>query len=356
MAKEERSSFVIVEDASGKNTIGNNAKGVVLEFTVVNKSMPLQPWAFGIQQRTVRTDYPGGSLPTEQVLGWNFTPFTVEGVWQDKYNYDGYAIDTWKKFELLVQRGNPVTITWGTFTISGLITDADFEVKRQAHIGYKFTLSPHTRSKDKKIGKASERKSARTMESEQQEILDLIDELNKNAPLGFIAGNLVQDVVDKAKDMKRTIEEIQFAIETGFSGDAFSSSLTVLNLAGQFGKVATIGADMAGLVKLTSSANDLIYFTDAAKTLDFDYWHKQAAYVARTAVFFGLTNAASIKKQAEPDAKRLYRPAAGESMYAVSNKFYGTPHNWRFISERNNLDTFVMTGDELLVIPDIAKR
>src|SRR5262249_14467652 len=52
-----------------------------------------------------------------------------------------------------------------------------------------------------------------------------------------------------------------------------------------------------------------------------------------------------------PDAQALYQPRAKESLYGISDRFYGTPHRWREIADKNGLNYFVLTGSELLVIP-----
>jgi hypothetical protein len=46
----------------------------------------------------------------------------------------------------------------------------------------------------------------------------------------------------------------------------------------------------------------------------------------------------------------------GESLYAISRKFYGTPHAWRLIYDRNHLTSVTLTGDEILIIPERGRR
>ena len=351
-------NFVIQEVGTGKALKGNNAKPIRLELTVTGKSMPFRPWKFGVTQRTIRTDYPGSTTPTEQILGWNFDEFSLEGRLDDKYNTPGFAAETQKTMELLVQRGNPVSMTWTNWTVSGVITNIEFDVRREWDIGYKITFSPHTRAKDPATAqdKSSGRKSASNMQKEINEQYEAMDDLAKAAPLGSILGTRVGDVVDQLNDMKRQVEEIAFAIETGNFGDPLSAGINILTIAGMFSKVATIGGNITGLLSDAKSSDDLSYLTDAQKTLDFDYWAKQTAWVARQATFFGITNATAVKKLESPDAKRIYRPQVGESMYGISNKFYGTPHNWRIIAERNKISDFILTGDEILVIPDAVTK
>jgi hypothetical protein len=62
----------------------------------------------------------------------------------------------------------------------------------------------------------------------------------------------------------------------------------------------------------------------------------------------------SLLAQADPNALALYQPHAGESLYAISNRFFKTPHRWREIAARNGLKTVVLEGTELLIIPNAA--
>jgi hypothetical protein len=360
--------FVIQENAVGKNLVGNNAQPIKIEFEVSKKSMPVAPWSFGIQQRTARTDYPGSQVPTEQILGWNFTPFTLSGRLDDRYNSPGYAMETQRLIELLVQRGNPTTFSWAAdgageiLTIDGIAVEANFDVRRQWDIGYSITVSPHIRSKETTIIALpfEQPKSASQYQKDLQEKLAQLQSLSETAAeldtTLLTKGRRFADVVDQLKDLKRGIEEIVFAIQIGGTGSVPELALTVLNVSNRFFDVAKVGANLSDLLKDANSNDDLMYITNAAKAMDYDFWAKETAFVARSMIFFGIDNATTLKKQAEPDAKRLYRPKAGESLYGISNRFYGNPHSWNVIAERNKLSDFILTGDELLVIPDVARR
>ena len=74
--------------------------------------------------------------------------------------------------------------------------------------------------------------------------------------------------------------------------------------------------------------------------------------VGRVLLGSSLAGAADMDERQSPHAERLYRPLAGESLYAISRKFYATPHAWHLIAQRNNLTVFEMTGEELLIIPE----
>jgi hypothetical protein len=127
--------------------VGNSLQptGVEFKFGRENFSGPRGPQNFGVQLRTSRQDLPGGEEPVEQVLGWNYTPFTVTGVWDDRYAGSGYAEQTRRDFEEMVKRGNPVRYQFEQIAFVGLITNLNINYRRQDQQGYSFTISPHFR-------------------------------------------------------------------------------------------------------------------------------------------------------------------------------------------------------------------
>jgi len=92
----------------------------------------------------------------------------------------------------------------------------------------------------------------------------------------------------------------------------------------------------------------------AIGVLTFEDWSRSLRYTARVTMYQGLAGERSSAERAQPDAKHLYRPHAGESLYAISRRFYGTPFAWRLIYERNALTSFTLTGTETLIIPERA--
>jgi hypothetical protein len=110
---------------------------------------------------------------------------------------------------------------------------------------------------------------------------------------------------------------------------------------------------------------DLLYATDADEALNYEngegvllynLWARGLMYQARRMVVVGRRAAGELQQRAEPNALALYRPEAGEHLYAISNRFYRTKESWRAIAKRNGLTTYTLTGEELLVIPEVTER
>src|SRR5438445_9385667 len=84
-------------------TAGQSAgQGVQFTFSEAGRSLPRNDWTVARKIRVKRRDYAGTDIPTEQVLGSNFEPFTLEGVWDNRYNGGttaNFAEDTLHAFE-----------------------------------------------------------------------------------------------------------------------------------------------------------------------------------------------------------------------------------------------------------------
>jgi hypothetical protein len=126
--------FTITEMKRVSSSGGASAftpSGVSFEWTADEHNIPANSWAMPIAMRTSRTDLPGAEEPVEQILGWNFEPFTCTGVWDDRYMGAGAAFDTFKEFELLVKRGNLVRFEFERVTMHGIITGFTPDYKRR---------------------------------------------------------------------------------------------------------------------------------------------------------------------------------------------------------------------------------
>jgi hypothetical protein len=126
---------------------------------------------------------------------------------------------------------------------------------------------------------------------------------------------------------------------------------SVARVAAAFGALASASAALLPLLA-GNPVGTALTVLQAMPVLTFNAWSREMAFQARAMVLAALGAQQDLLSRVGPDAMALYRPQAGESLYAISNRFYHTPHRWREISDRNNLKEFVLEGDELLVIPN----
>lgn len=319
------------------------------------RAMPKRPWELTGKLRTVRTDYPGAKTPTEQVLGPNHEPFSLNGRWDDRYNFAGFAVQEMRRFEEMCRRGNLVRIQFQNQAFECLITDWKFTYRREWEILYQFSVSVHDRPED--FGTDDRSPDVPKTPTERAEELDLtafnlIAEQNKANRLLLKSG--VRDEVELAREvLQNNTNSINDTIDQRELGvfDEDPGITPFGRLSTQFRTAQTSAFEMVDATIETRSDLDASAKT-ALNVLNFEVWHRSMRFLGRVAMGQALDGAKDMQTRDAPDAVRLYRPQKGEHLYSISRRFYGTPHAWRFIAERNRLTDFELQGNELLIIPE----
>jgi hypothetical protein len=316
------------------------------------RACPRAPWKIGLTQHTVRTDYPNARTPSEQVMGPRRKPFTLEGRWLDKWNYEGYAEEELERFEKLVERGNRCRFAYGNQVLEGVITDLEADYRGSWEIGYAFTVSVHNRpegldpSRTFEIPNSPE-KSFDDLDLAVQAML----EHHRAAPRAALSTSLASDVDASLATLTASREALSQTIDNRARKASQSPIDAFQRVATQFR--AARGAAYALTVALSAVRADTeMGWQTALGVLNFETWIRGLRFGARVAMGSGHAGAAAADEQARPNALRLYRPRAGESLYSIARKFYGTPHAWHLIYQRNALSSLRLAGTETLIIPE----
>lgn len=335
--------------------------GVSFKWSNGDFTAPRGSWQFGLQLRTVRKDLPGSEDPVEHVLGWNYSPFSISGVWDDRKAGSGYAVQTWRDFEALVKRGNFVEIQFEQVAITGLITKIDFNYKRKDYIGYSIAVSPHKRYEGETVRQDvnSSRRVTLDPAAAVAKARAGLEDLQRAHALARAANlSQVQQLLGTGlfATVDGIIDDLAVSI-TDVEGIVNKEILKAQEVANSFSRavqtMATIKTKITSLLNATqhavSTANMAI--DSAVSTLQYESWIRGMAASSR--LFANATGQAqqdiSLRANAKP--RRLHRARQGESLYAISNLYYGTPHQWRRIMTYNKLPSLVLAGGELLVIP-----
>lgn len=306
----------------------------------------------GGQLRRVRTDYPGLVQPTEQILGSVHKDHNYTGRWDDRYNFPGYAFNERRRFEDMVRRGPVVQISFQSQVYLGIIVDWDFEDYRREDIGYTFTVSVHTKSSDSVNTRAPQDvKSAEEVITRAEIAKFALDNEAELAPQSALGGDLFSNV---SGFLDRVTVALDDASATVDNRDRAPGLKTI----GQFKRIATQmraagGAASAVIDAMVGVRADLdLTFRTAMSVLDFEAWSRGLRHQARLLRWESMQGARAMEERDAPAAEAFYEPYEGESLYSVSRRFYGTPHGWRTIADRNNLQTMTLDGTEKLVIPE----
>ena len=327
-------------------------------WTNDKRSAPRGSWKFGVQQRSVREDYPGVEQPVEQILGPNYKEFNLSGVWDDRYNYGGFALETMRAFEKLVQRGSICRLEFETVSINGLIKDINFDYQRAARIGYEFTVSPHFRSAaGLATGNAGGRKSSEAFKpvNEYRDVVNAIaDAANltqAQAPAIKMSGTSFPAVKARLTELQAATASLQDTVDQRITAPGLTTFESLRRAANALVVIKGTAAGLMTDIAAFKSTNETAFNT-AVDILDFDTWRCSLGAYARKLFITGDKGSRELGRRAEPKAIALYRPQLGESLYSISQRFYGTPTQWQLIATRNGLTTMTLQGTELLIIPE----
>jgi len=264
-------------------------------------------------------------------------------------------LDTMRRFEALVQRGSLCRFEFETLAIVGLPKDADFDYKRASYIGYNFSVSPHYRQVGE-INVGARRKIPDALRPVTEfrdvsiEAAAFMEAVFAVAPTKTMKGTthtdnrgILDQVHQGVADLVSAVEwRVTAGEETLVDLKRVSNALNVIK-----GQAAAMITSVASLKSSTALAYD-----NAVDSLDFDAWRCGLSSYARKLAITSVQGRNELARRVEPKAVALYRPRQGESLYAIAQRFYGTPTAWQQIANRNGLTTIVLQGTELLIIPE----
>jgi hypothetical protein len=335
--------------------------GEEFRFSAENFSAPRGPWNYSLRLRTVRHDLPGSEEPVEQVLGWNYLPFQISGVWDDRYVGANFAEDTRRRFEDMVKRGRSVRITMEEITVFGLITDLNITRQRKDRIGYQFTLSPHNRHEGETVRvklqaprvttdpRTSVKKARQSLEA-----LQAAQALARAENASRVQQTLSTDIF---RELDRDISEVAEAL-TSAENTVANEILKAQDAANALNRGAqtmeSVKSMVSSLLNRTRSvtATTSMAVESIVETLQFETWLRGVGESARRLMITAHLSKQDFETRARPNPARLHRVRPGETLYTISNLYYGTPHNWRAILNHNHLSSIVLEGGELLSIPE----
>ena len=346
--------------------VGTNLQptGIEFKFARENFTAPCGAQQFGLELRTSRQDLPGVEELVEQVLGWNYTPFTVKGVWDDRHAGLGYAEQTRKDFELLVKRGNPVRYQFEQISIVGLIKNFEFGYLRKDYQTYSFTISPHFRYQGEtvRVEPNPDRKIFTDPKQAVQKARDGLEAIKDAQALAASSANsrvqqllgsgVFSDINSSISDTEGFVSKSEALVDNEILGPV-QNATTALNRGAQTMLSAKTAAATLLSKQKSLQASAQMSIDTLVENLKFENWHRTLAGSARQFVVTSEQSRKDFALRAQPKPKRLHRVRQGEFLYQISTRYYGTPHHWREILSNNKLTSIVLQGGELLEIPEI---
>lgn len=316
------------------------------------KACPIQPWGMPAEQRVKRTNYPNAVRPSAQILGPIHGQHSFSGRWDDRYNGAGYAKFERDRFRAMCERGNFVRISYDAFVFDGIIIKWDTPVRRAWDISYQFTVDVYNTPQNVDTTRVPPTPSdpISTLNNHDTAVQATLD-ADSVAPRNSLTKTTANDVSTALVGMVNAREQVALTIDQRDVRPPESPVDAFARIASQFRTARAAAYNLVLALGVVRSDVSLAHQT-ALSVLDFEDWSRSLRFAARTAMGTARVGADAAAERADPSAVKIYRPSQGEHLYAIARKFYGTPHAWRLVYDRNALTSITMTGSEVLIMPE----
>lgn len=327
-------------------------------WTAENGAMPRGEISFpSTVLRTKRTDYTGNANPTEQVLGSNLgDSWQVSGEWDRRRMGLGVPDATKDAIERFVRSGVRAVIQLDDQRFVGLIKQFD-PIMTAYGWRYTLTISPHgTDSGERKLpGGLRGQTRIRTPDEHYADVYEVVARANGRqsaAPLWAFAGSYHTDMGDVLLDLSDTVGHVAALLNAREDGQTTSLEV-VRGAVALFALAQTQAATVAAELKAVSSAV-ILAWDNPAGVLSYEAWARGVAADMRECQWRSHQATIALGLRVDPSIRALYKPRAGESLYAIARKFFGDGLLWREIMTRNQLEFTNLQGTETLVIPALG--
>lgn len=326
---------------------------VQFRFDAKSHTAPVTELAPTLRVMTSRDEPVGSTEVSEQVLVAAWQPFAIRGHWDDKWAGRGFAMATMTEFRRLVARGSLVRIEFEELSLQGLITEFTPHYQRRTRIEWEFTFSPHQFGDgETRVGLVVQPTSRPVREhvAETERLMAGLNAQRDAARAIAMKDASFTSIGDQLGAIQINIGAARISSDRGIEVDAVRQ---LTSLGARFRGVRDGTQRLVqSLTKLRSDTT--VAFDDAIGTMRCDIWVKQSAADARRLAVRSHDAERDVRLQAAARPRAIYRPYAGESLYQVATKFYGSPNDWRRIYSANRLSSLQLRGDEELLIPERA--
>lgn len=324
------------------------------------RACPIKPWEIAGKHRSNRTDYAGGTEPTEQMLGPAREPFSLRGRFDDRYNFSGYAVDEMRRCEAMAMRGNRLRFQYQAQVFIGVITSWKFPYETEWLIRYEIEVSVHKRP-DESISQSLRQsdilQASRILEpitngvNLAEAYVVAVEEVDATRP-ALLSGDIGDTISEGVATLSNALSDLEASLDQREFTVVLDETITPFRrLATQMRSVRGAALTMSDSIVNARADLDLAA-KDAISVLNFETWSRGIRENCRRLAGAAFLSAQQTEERDAPAAATYYRPSAGESLYRIARQFYGTAEAWRLIAERNGLHTITLTGEELLVIPE----
>lgn len=337
---------------TGAGNLQENPEGARFVWDGSGHTLPRAGVEMPVQVNTVRTVYPGTNRPVEQVISTERPPINIEGEWNDKFNFPGFAADQERAMAALAGRGSLVRMDFEQFSITGIITLFTPRLHHRTHIEWSLTFSVHYRDSPEALARAGQvlpatarplREAATTTEA----TVDELEGVHLDARSLSLSGGqymTTTTVVDGSRTVQDAINE------RAALGLTDNSQAELRSQRERYATLQGSGTVAAGRLEAARSG-DSTSFDSVSQRLGFALWSRGVRSTGRGLIVQAARGLGDIDLVLVAQTKALIRPAADSSVYRVAAKFADAPEGWRGIALANNLSELFFDGVKELAVP-----
>lgn len=339
---------------------------LVFEWNADTHSMTQDTLDLELQVNTVREMPPGAEEPVEQIMSVEWTEVPFHGEWRDQWAGVGFAKRTCEAFAEMASRVPMVRIVLGPWSLVGILKNFKIKWRTDFEIGWSFSLSVH---RNETISQARKPQIESLSAADfSQRLLSIRDPLGRIDDT-LIAVKEVQSVIedvfdaeDNLNDLRRSVANAEFAVESSAFGNAKADFLEIVDKTQH--KLLAIAAAFSGVraqaqqslldVQEIVSA-DLMAYDDVVGALHFEEWSR--TQYSECVKIISEAKAAEIDARARASRRPrgIHRVKNGDTLERISMKWYGSPDSSIIIMDANNLDSILPPVGVDLIIPDVTR-
>lgn len=333
--------------------------------------LPKKPLRLAVKQRAKTKWNPGSPMATQQPLGPELPPTTVNGHWEERYiadltidwaTLDGAPIKTLQElhdlFEDICRKGQTVEVGWQAQARRGLLTEFVPEWRRADELDWSMTFTWYGLAETVPGMVGSVQIDTGTLATDwTDELRDLI--AKAKAPFDTIQE--YADAVDRqVRKVTTAISEIAAAAESMV--DAVTSPLATLrSVMGIMDTVRQEARTLKETVEATLSERIMSPLlpasiatgatVDEPRRVKMELWRRTLSDKARTLSAKAVMDSAEMERQLKPLTVAVFKAGAETDYRDVSLKYYETADDWRALALFNGHSTPNPPEGDLVVVP-----